>query len=768
VLVFRKHTPDASVGFNARFLKRIFSPVKIAVAEMFKSNSFDNHKTIGTKPSDNKNNLNDSSKTPGRRPAQVEIAVPATTSKVSSSSATPGRNFFKKLFRTPGKSTVKRTRGGLVITPSNEGKLGFAAESRQLAVTSSAIIRRSNSAGNRTDFSGAIIALDHSTSHSTETEGSYSVATQKRINSRFRQSFSLHSPSYNVSPSSGDDNLGKDMTSNSPPIARRLLAEEDLNAPIRTETSSNKEDTMVKQDSRPIPIGITQQQTLDDALLAATKSPERQNDLIFVAQSSSSSEADDCCKEQRNDVSPMKRQLPPMGNRGISIPTPAINKRSVSGSLQSNANLGIADAFARPLRRVADSPVVKKNLKQHLESEQRTKAVAQLDQAEDDEEDDAFLPDDFQKPGAAYSEDELQKKIEDAKRTVLEDAKRDFDRKVNELERAYNTSLVEHGLEWRREKEAERDRFTARIAEEKAKTTQHQQEMMQQRELIDELHQKLKEYEERESNITVVQDEALMAQELYKNQLQEKIASMKEHLLELQTEKSRSEEMSSNLSALQQAKDESDQRIQELESELKTVKQDTLVEDLNHQLLAARTELNEMRERDMERRELERLVTDLEERLRVQTETNNTALNQLETAENEIISLKSELSDLSTVKQKFDEELQAANTDIEKLRNLRIEHENELESMRCQMERVDEQYRAVLYSPQKSTGERTPESPCSQVDILRIDNNKVHEQLKAMGKVSFVDLPHTPMDFQPSLTIFYLPIGFETLQSRTR
>ncbi|KAG7353341.1 hypothetical protein IV203_009395 [Nitzschia inconspicua] len=701
---------------------------------MFESDSFELHNKISTKATISSNNksVEKVSRLQNRQPP-VEIAVPATTSKVTNSSSTAGRGFFKKLFRTPGKSILKKSRGGLVITPSTDGKLGFGAGKLPVTTASSAIlIRRSNSAGSRTDFSGAVTLIDQSTSHSTETEGSSSVATQRRINSRFRRSFSLPSPTYIASPPINTNRSSEStMPSNSPPVARRLLAEEDLNARTSMESSSNCDRTMEKQNSKAI--GAPLLSTVDDALLAASGSPDRQNDLIFVAKSSSSSESEDFPQEQRTDKSPVQNQTLPMLSRGISIPTPAVNKRSTSLSYQQIKEYDVAVPFGRPLREIEDSPFVKTDRRSELEPKSAT--TSDPKNAEDDEE--AFLPDDFPKPAIAYSEEELLKKIEDAKKAILEEARRDFDMKVSELERAYDTSLMEHGLEWRREKEAERERLTMRLIEEKKKTSQQHQELLHKNQLLEEFKRKIEELEEKEKNNNVVQDETLMAQELYKNQLQEKITSMQQYLSDLHNEKNSSDAMVLELCALKKNKETAEEQTQELKA-----KMEMLVEGLNSQLLATTKELEDVKERYVidsnmkeKNEELSRQVADLNERLRVRTESNNEALGRLHAAEEAITLLKTQLYEISEEKQEAINELKAANAENEHLRGLRCEEEKEVEALRLQMERVDEQYRAVLYSPQKTPGELPPESPCSQVDILRIDNNKFHEQLKAMGKV---------------------------------
>jgi hypothetical protein len=727
-----------------------FSPVKIAVVEMFKSNSLDQYNSKTTEEvleekqyhsiitannkNCNNNNFQGLTKTPSRTPP-IAIAVPATTSKVPHrrSRSTPGRNFFAKLFRTSSNSAIKTSRGGLGVTKVNDEKV--AVETQSLSRASSAVLLgQAYTAASRTDFSGAVISIENSTTNSTETEGSFSASAQRRINSRHRQSYSLNSSTYITSTPFPNKELG--MTSNSPPVSRRLLAEEDLNL-----CNARKEDRMEKSDTKGF--DTPRRQAVDDALLAASRSPECQIDMLFVEKSSTSSDADDDYIQRQSDLSRSKCQRPPMTSRGTIIPTPAVDKRRSSEHYEGGNDSGVRLAFARPLRTVVDSPATKTNLVRQLESDERTFAMAKLEQVEED--DDAFLPDDFHKPATVFSEHQVQQKLQDAKKIVLDEARREFDRKVSELEQAYNDSLMEHGLEWRREKEAEQDRLTSLLLEEKVKTSKQQQDLHRHSLALEEYKRKVEEYEQRRKNNIIVKDDNLIAQELYKNQLEEKITSMKRHLLELQNEKNRNDNMVTELRLLQEAKVKADHRIEELEQKLKDTTKETPTDDVNRQLLATKRELEERRGQQKEivllkggKAEVERQAADLYERLRIRTEANNEALVRLEDAEDEISCLKSKLSEILEANQKSTEELYSANVEIEKLRILRTEDEKELETVRSQMERVDEQYRAVLYSPQRSIDENPPESPCSQVDILRLDNNKAHEQLKAMGKVRII------------------------------
>ncbi len=684
----------------------------------------------------------------------VETSVSATTSRAFSiHNSTPGK-FFKKFFCTPSNLTVKKkSRAGLVITPSYEEKLGISVRHRTATASSSAVpLRRSYSSGSRTDFSGAVISI----SKSTESEGTSTAATQKRINSRLRRSFSHNSTSSN----SLNDFV---MSTNSPQVARRLLVEEDINTIVQE--SHNKQQGMSKVETKGRGTSPIAGNPIEDSLLAATSSPERHNDLIFVAKSSSSSEAEDSLREnlvprsdlniapelpRQNDQSHLGRRQIPMKTRGISIPTPAINRHT---NFDEASSLGLV--FSGPLKSVTESPVVKMNLLQRLSFEENGTNTSLRHLDEDDE---AFLPDDFNKPLKFFSESEVQQMIRDAKETVIDEMVQEYDKKFDQLEQNYNESLMEHGLEWRREKEAEHNFLMARLNEEKSKTAQQHQELLRQSQMLEKYQHQVEDLERNheliangkcDDNIKVItNDDGVIAQELYISHLQEKITSMQEQLSELQKEECRSNEMVVELQSLRQAKNEAEKRTEELKTQLSLSLEGTSKEELNRQLLLTNRELDELRDRDVvgsnrdelvtlkgEYSTLERQLNDLTERLRVRTESNNDALNRLEGAENEIIHLKKELSQSTESVQKSSTELKLAMEEIEKLQRLRTQDDKEMEKLRSQLERVGEQYNAVLYSPQRTTSNTPLNSPCSQVDILRVDNDKVHEQLKAMGQV---------------------------------
>ena len=676
---------------------------------MFKTKSLGDTQEITTIPSarvvlDNNSNIAGTNEnrdysrtatitTPIRSKPITETTLPASTSKVSLL-RTPGRNLLKKLFCTP-KTTVKQSKSGLVITPSNEEKLGLLVETRARTLPSSTLLRRCSSTGSRLDFSGAVVAIEHSTSHSTDTDGSSSTpVTQKRINSRLRRSFS-----HNTYRSTRTTDVDNHFIMQSP-----------------------------NQQASPGG-GTVRPRAIDQALELAASSPERQDDVFFLAQSSSSSEIEETLHgnmDRKSNVSQTRHQ-PPMRNAGISIPTPAITKRPPTGAQSPNETPGIGFAFSRPLRSASESPVVEAKRLQFSRSDENDRSNSNhrreppMENTEDDDED-AFLPDDFNKTQRTFTEVEVQKMIQDANNVLQV-----------RLEMEYETALMEHGQQWRREKEAEYDRLTGLLKAEKSKTIQKQQELSEKTHEMEDLKSQLGESEkERETHMEKLHDQ---------------IVSMEEQLSTLRGEKREMDAINVQLQSLQIAKEQSEVRIQELERDLS--KMTNSQKDLTQKLLDKESEIDELRELNVvesnreelvimkgEKAAIERELSDLAERLKARTQSNNDALTRLEAADNEIIFLKKQLSTAMESGSSSMEDLDAARSEIECLQSLRSEDLREMERLRTQLERVGEQYRAVLYSPQKNSPSRNPpDSPCSEVDILRVDNNKVHEQLKAMGKV---------------------------------
>ena len=166
----------------------------------------------------------------------------------------------------------------------------------------------------------------------------------------------------------------------------------------------------------------------------------------------------DLMAETNADQTPSIKRHVPMASRGFSIPTPSVNKRTSSGHYIPEAD---ANLFSRPLRTAAESPAIKTSFMQRLESTRRNESETTLEQVEEDDDDAAFLPDDFEKPALAstpqssqpttsYSEEQVQKMIEDAKKAAVEEMCKEYDVKMENLEKTYNDSLLEQGLEWRR------------------------------------------------------------------------------------------------------------------------------------------------------------------------------------------------------------------------------------------------------------------------------------------------------------------------------
>jgi chromosome segregation ATPase len=376
-----------------------------------------------------------------------------------------------------------------------------------------------------------------------------------------------------------------------------------------------------------------------------------------------------------------------MKNPGMCIPTPAVIKRETPGGYHSEDLSGLGMVFSRPLRTAMESPLAKTN----TSSDAAPPLPALVDQREqqhpvsgsNDDDDDAFLPDDFKKPEQTYTWAQVQQFVEQAK-ADSRDKQKHLENEIDDLNQKFEQHLKQQGLLWKQEKEAEYSRLNQMLKEEKNKTAQ----------TLNEMTAKLNHCEtDREFLLLRVSElEAAALSDPHKRDAAAK---------------------------------------------------DTTIVELNRQLLILEKELDELREAQVvesnheeliilkgEKTAAERQVFDLSERLRIRTESNNEALKRLEDAENEISFLKQQMSVPAA-----GEELDNAKAEIEQLKSLRAKDEQEMEGLRTQMKRVNEQYQAVLYTPKKRNGNNAPESPCSEVDILQVDNDKLHEQLKAMGNV---------------------------------
>ena len=665
----------------------------------------------------------------------IKLLVGASSSKKLSSNrttSTPGRKLLQKLICTPGKSRS--------FTDSSIEELD--------------------------DFGGG---------------GSYSHNNRSFIVDHFNTVRELEVEG----SSSNFETTNFEMPSTPPRLARKLLVDHDLNKipddrchKQQKMKTSGKEST---EDHQVVSSGDrNSSKKIDDALEAASNSPGMNDDIIFSTDSSSSDDDLDHQNENNNDASmssrtalsyasppnkvrdddrqssPSDRHIPMKMSPGIGIPTPAITKLRESSSGSYLEDSGSNLPFPHPLRSsIPDSPTM-------IETNNATPNPKNLSiqfEEEEDDDDDAFLPDDFKPTDESPTDEskqtltsyEVDKIIQNAKREERMCLRQEHDKETAELHNEFDKIMMESGSQWKRDADEEVNRYERLLKEEKRKTSQKHHELINKEQSLEDIKLALNETETEREFLRCQVSELENAAERMSS-----VASINDSKIQ-------------QMESLQKAKSEADGRILDLERELSDnkVSAESLQqyqaskEELSTKFSAAEIELSELRkqkdvdsdrfialknEKDMADQE----VVDLSERLRIQTESNNQNLNQLEETEKEMTNLKTQVAEFSSKGTSSSEEIRLAKIEIDNLKSLRVEDEKQIETLQVQLSRIEEEHQAVFSSieeehhraavfatPQKSSSLNSSysESPCLEIDILRVDNNKAQEQLKAMGKV---------------------------------
>jgi len=567
------------------------------------------------------------------------------------------------------------------------------------------------------------------------------------------------------------------MPSSPPRLARKLLEDHDTNTDrsISVIVSDSEFDnlqnmkTIGKEPSEDkLSSTINSSRKVEAALVAASNFSDKHDDMLFLTNSSSSDDEFDHGKEDINETngsisdrtaleyaSPPKFQddhhsslsnLPiPMKSPGIGIPTPAITKlRETSSDSYTEDYSSVSNLpFPHPLRNIPDSPTTTSN----------PKNLSTQFEEEDDDDDDAFLPDDFKpnKSKQVFTLDEVDQMVKDARREERMCLRHQHEKDTDDLQNEFDKIMVESGSQWKRDADEESARYERLLKEEKRKTSQKHHELINKEQSLEDVKYTLNEIE--------------IEREFLRLQVSELETAMEKMSTDASNKKSKIEEIES----LQKAKSKADDdQILGLERELSDNKVSAEAlqryqgsnEELTQKLSAAEKELVELRIQNAAEADqmitlkhgkemIDQEVVDLSERLRARVESNNQSLNRLEETEKEITQLKTQLVELSSKENSSSEETRLSNIKNEKLKILRVEDEKEIEALQVQLSRMEEEHRAVFSSieeehqravftttPQKSlNSSRSESSPCYEIDILRVDNDKAHDQLKAMGKV---------------------------------
>ena len=566
------------------------------------------------------------------------------------------------------------------------------------------------------------------------------------------------------------------MPSSSPRIARKLLEDHDTNTSRivnvsdidmpKMNTSKNQCPEVELSDT------INSSNKVEAALMVASNSSETQDNMLFLTNSSSSDENDDQIgNENNNSISGTIKTVPPsftspsksqgyhhsslsmhpipMKTPGIGIPTPSIIKQreTSNGSYVEDYPSGANLPFPHPLRRIPDSPTpndsngisITKNISTHFGAD------------DDDDDDDAFLPDDFEpnKSQKTFTEKEIDQMIKDAKRDERMTLKKQHDIEFDELQNDFDRIMLESGSQWKRDNDEEVCRYEKLLKEEKCKTSKKHHELIDKEQSLEDSKRALQETErEREAmrlRINELESETeklnIVALEKKDSKIQEteSLVKAKEEvdakIIDLYRELNDNKSLIANLRECEVSSKSLIQKLSITERELVELREQKSVED--DQMIAVKQGQEAAKKN----------IADLSEQLHAQTESNNQSIDRLKEAQKEITNMKTQVAELSFKEIESSEGIILAKAENAQLKVLRVEDEKEIETLKVNISRMEEEHRAVylsieeehrqavFHTPQKNPNNNCSESPCYEIDILRIDNNKAKMQLKAMGKV---------------------------------
>jgi len=473
---------------------------------------------------------------------------------------------------------------------------------------------------------------------------------------------------------------------------------------------------------------INSGKTVDAALVAASNRSDRNDDIIFTANSTSSDDEYDVTNENERDPtsrlassafsSPTREDRQSssshvaMKSPGMAIPTPAMTKlrETASGSYTTDDyyTSGPSIQFPHPLRNLPTSPIEKQNMSMG----QPKDLSVQFEEEEDDE--DAFLPDDFNlntiKPTPeekkqeekTFTLEEVEQKIKDARREERLQLRMQHEKILTDKVQEFEQVLFDSGAQWKKDSDEQEANYQKRLKEQERKVSKKHHELINKVQSLDDLKTTLKQTEgERDS--------------------------LKSRVSELETGAEKSVPSNSEeLDSLRKANAVAENRIFELESELAGKLSNSEAE-----LNKLKLKMNEMDVLKHEKETTRQQAGELSERLRIVTKSNDQSQTQLGEAMIEIALLKEKLAELPSVDP---EEIRSSKLEVENLRNLRAQDGKEIEELRNQLNRIVGEHQL---SPQQKRGNNvSAETPCvDEMDMLRVDYNKAQDQLKSMGKI---------------------------------
>ena len=270
--------------------------------------------------------------------------------------------------------------------------------------------------------------------------------------------------------------------------------------------------------------------SVDEALVAASNSLDLDEDKIFTTNSSDDDDEIDHRNESesnpmsrnnysssspfsspRQHTTPSKVSHVAMKSPGIAIPTPAPSRpTSITDHL-----------FPHPIRNMQESP---------MDMNANTPSPRNLS-TQFEEDDDAFLPDDFVAPEkpiedkATFTVEEVEQKIREAKREERITLRKEHDMHMKEREKEFDQVMFDTGSQWKREADEQETKYAQLLKDERHKTSLKHHELINKTQHLEQREETLKELQAQhealkqrvgdiESNEEKISDTASKAQEI--------------------------------------------------------------------------------------------------------------------------------------------------------------------------------------------------------------------------------------------------------------
>jgi hypothetical protein len=495
-----------------------------------------------------------------------------------------------------------------------------------------------------------------------------------------------------------------------------------------TENRGRLEDpTRTPLPESPTPTRSVQTCTVQEIL---TTSPDPMEDIFLPESNSSCSESSPPLASPHNphgvnsmfsqDNNDSSTPSYVMKMQGLAIPTPA--QKSLAEQQQDGNPKKVL--FPHPLPTMKESPAA-------------TNPVMLTAHEEDD---DAFLPDDFKNVACTYTWEQVQTHVQQAQKESREELQEQHEERLQEFQEQAETMLQEHGAQWKAESEAEYQRTDALLKEGKFKTQQQHLELINKVQTMEDLQQKLEATQvEKEAQLLTISKRDVTIKDLeeegnrtakamYKAEMEKEIRHLR---LQLESQS----RLKSEATDMRQQEDSSPmEELISLKSE-KAAAEQTIC-DLQEQL-SSRGEAGNDAQLQEAQLEVSSLQKQMEMFTRLEAVAGKDSEEQLSTAQAQIESLTTKLTGITSYKEQ-EEALRLEQ--LSRIEGERDQANATLITLKEQLETVKSQ--SATRSGEQETLDKDLESLQEQLEEMRIKHadelvaakEEAEEQLQSLDK----------------------------------